>query len=256
MIAAGFDVGALTTKAVIVKEESILSWAVVPTLAKPEQAAKNALEGALNKAGLTARKIKRRAATGWGRKRAGLADKVISEVPCISRGARQLLPSARTIIDVGGLNSHVILLTPKGKVLDYAGNDKCAAGSGKFIEAVAEALELDVNDFGPVSLDAVKKIDISNQCVVFAESEVISHVNEGEAVADITSGVNYSIASRLATMANRIGIQDDVCVTGGVAKNTGVVKHLAAILKRDVKEMPADPRIIGALGAALAAIEK
>jgi predicted CoA-substrate-specific enzyme activase len=255
MIAAGFDVGALTTKAVIVKDASILSWDIVRTRARPEQAAGAALENALKKAGLAAAKVKCRAATGWGRKRVGFADKVISEVPCISRGARQLLPSARTIIDVGGLTSHAIVLTPKGKVLDYAGNDKCAAGAGKFIEAVAEALELDISEFGPVSLQAVKRIDISSQCVVFAESEVVSHVNEGEATADITAGVNFSIASRLATMATRIGVHDDVCVTGGVAKNTGVVRYLSQLLGKEIKTLPTDPQIVSAFGAALAARE-
>lgn len=256
MIAAGIDVGTLTTKAVIIKKGAILSWDIVSTRARPEQAAKAAMEGALIKSGLPQKKVKRRAATGWGRKRVEFVDKVISEVPCICRGARHLLPSARTIIDVGGLNSHVILLTPKGKVLDYAGNDKCAAGSGKFIEAVAEALELDINEFGPVSLAATKRIDISNQCVVFAESEVISHVNEGEAVADITAGVNGSIAGRLATMASRVGIQEDVCVTGGVAKNVGMVKRLSEILEKEIKTVPPDPQIAAAFGAALAAGEK
>ncbi len=253
MITAGIDVGGLTTKVVITKNDSILGWDIVPTKAKPEQAAKTAMDNALKKAGLSPKKVKYCVATGWGRKKVGFADKVISDVPCISKGARRLIPSVRTIVDVGGLTSHVILLTPKGKVLDYAGNEKCAAGSGKFIEAVVDALELDINDVGPLSLRSTRKIEISNQCVVFAESEMVSHVNEGEDATDITAGVHYSIASRLATMANRIGLQEDICITGGVAKNIGVVRYLSEILEKEINQMPEDPQIIAALGAAIAA---
>ncbi len=256
MIVAGFDVGALTTKAVLLNKTSIAAYDIVETRAQPEQAVQTALNNALKKAGFSPKKVKRKVATGWGRKKVGFVDKVIGEVPCLSKGARWLVPSARTVIDVGGQTSNVIILTPKGKVLDYATNDKCAAGSGKFLEIVADALELDINEIGPLSLDSNKKINISNQCVVFAESEVINHVNEGEDATDIIAGVNYSIASRLATLANRNGFQEEICITGGVAKNIGVVKSLEDMLKTDIKKMPEDPQIIGALGAAIVAKAK
>jgi predicted CoA-substrate-specific enzyme activase len=157
---------------------------------------------------------------------------------------------------MGAQTSTVIVVGDDGKVVDYTENDKCAAGTGKFLGSIAEALELDISEIGPLSLRAKKMVSISNQCVVFAESEVINHMNQGEDVADIIAGINYSVSRRLVTQANRIGIRKDVCITGGVAKNIGVVKNLAEMLETEIKEMPEDPQIIGALGAALIAKEK
>jgi predicted CoA-substrate-specific enzyme activase len=147
----------------------------------------------------------------------------------------------------------VIVLNERGKVQDHATNDKCAAGTGKFIEIMAEALEVDLDGFGPLSLQSKKPITISNQCVVFAESEVVSHVNKGEDIADIVGSISQSIANRLVTMVKRVGLKEDACVTGGVAKNTGIVTRLENMLGAEIKEMPEDPQIIGALGAAVMA---
>ena len=255
MIAAGCDVGTLTTKAVIVKKNSILSHHTVPTRASADKAAREAVDNAAKKAGIKPRKIKRCVGTGWGRKKISFADRVSGEIPCLVRGARQLVPSARTIIDVGGQAVKLAVLNERGKVMDHAVNDKCAAGTGKFIEIMAEALELDINDIGPLALTSGSSITISNQCVVFAESEVISHVNNGEDIADIVGSIHQSIVSRLVTMVNRVGLFAEVCITGGVAMNTGIVTKLGDMLETPILQMPVDPRIIGALGAAIIAGE-
>jgi len=255
MIVAGCDVGTLTTKVVIINDKSIIAHDIVATKATPDKAAKQAMDNALSKAGLSFKKIKFCVGTGWGRKKIAFAGKVSGEIPCFVRGARWFVPSVRTIIDVGGQTITLIVLNERGKVQDHATNDKCAAGTGKFIEIMAEALELDINDIGPLSLQSEKNINISNQCVVFAESEVISHVNNGEDIADIVGSINQSIVSRLVTMVNRVGLMEDACITGGVAKNMGIVKRLEDMLETKFIKMPEDPQIIGALGAAVIAGE-
>jgi (R)-2-hydroxyacyl-CoA dehydratese activating ATPase len=255
MIVAGCDVGTLTTKAVILKKKSIVGYDIVPTNAAPDKAAKQAMDNALKKAKLSFKKVKFCVGTGWGRKKIDFADKVSGEVPCFVRGAKWFIPTVRTIIDVGGQTITLVILNDRGKVLDHAVNDKCAAGTGKFIEIMAEALELDIDDIGPLSLESKKNITISNQCVVFAESEVISHVNNGEDAADIAGSIHQSIVSRMVTMVNRVGLIEDVCITGGVAKNTGIVRRLEDMLDTHILKIPEDPRIVGSLGAAVIAGE-
>jgi (R)-2-hydroxyacyl-CoA dehydratese activating ATPase len=255
MIVAGCDVGTLTTKVVIINDKSIVAHDIVATNASPAKAAKQAMDNALAKAGLKFKKVKYCTGTGWGRKKIDFSQKASGEILCLARGARWLAPSVRTIIDVGGQNINLVVLNEKGKVLDHTTNDKCAAGTGKFIELMAEALELDINDFGPLSLQSKKNINLSNQCVVFAESEVISHVNKGEDIADIVSSINQSIVSRLVTMVKRVGLKEDVCLVGGVGKNSGIVKKLEDMLEIKILTIPEDSQIVGALGAAVIAGE-
>jgi predicted CoA-substrate-specific enzyme activase len=248
-------VGTQTTKIVILKKGAIMAQEIVATRAAPEKAARQALDNALVAARLKPRKIKRCIGTGWGRKKIKFADRVSGEIPCLVRGARWFVPSARTIINAGSQSMTLISLNEKGKVLDHTVNDRCAAGTGKFIEVMAEALELELEEFGPLSLQAGKEINISSQCIVFAESEVINHINKGEQVADVISGITQSIVNSLVTMVNRIGLVEDVCLTGGVAKNTGVVTKLAEKLDTNIRQMPHDPQFVGALGAAIMAAE-
>lgn len=255
MIVAGCDVGMLTTKAVIIEDKILIAQDTIATRAAPDKAAKLAIENVLSKAELNFKDLAYCVGTGWGRKKITFADKVSAEVPCLVRGARWFFPPVRTIIDVGGQTVTLILLNEKGKVLDHAINDKCAAGAGKFIEIMADALELDIDDIGPMSLQSIKRIPISSQCVVFAESEMISLVNKGERTADIVSSIHQSIVSRLVTMINRMGLVEDVCITGGVAKNIGIVRKLEDTLGIRIFEIPADPQVVGALGAAVIAGE-
>lgn len=255
MIVAGCDVGMLTTKAVIIEDKSIIAHDTVATRAAPDKAAKLAMDNALSKAKLNLEELGYCVGTGWGRKKITFTDKVSAEIPCLVRGARWFVPQIRTIIDVGGQTVTLVVLNEEGRVLDHATNDKCAAGTGKFIEIMAEALELDINDIGPMSLQAKKEIPISSQCVVFAESEMIGLVNGGEDTADIVGSIHQSIVSRLVTLVNRVGLVGEVCITGGVAKNIGIVRKLEETLGTKVLEIPADPQIIGALGAAVIAGE-
>lgn len=254
MIVAGCDVGMLTTKAVIIEDRTIIAQDTIATRAAPDKAAERAMTRTLSKVKLTRDALEYCVGTGWGRKKITFADKVSAEVPCLVRGARWFVPPVRTIIDVGGQTVTLIVLNKKGKVLDHAVNDKCAAGTGKFIEIMADALELDIDDIGPMSLRARKEIPISSQCVVFAESEMISLVNGGEDTADIVSSIHQSIVSRLVTLVNRVGLVEDACITGGVAKNIGIVRKLEDALGAKVI-VPSDPQIIGALGAAIIAAE-
>lgn len=251
MITAGCDVGTLTTKTVIINKNSILAHDIVATNATPNKAAQLAMDNALKKAKLSPKKIKYCVGTGWGRKKIASADKISGDIPCFVRGVRWFLPTVRTIIDVGGQTTTLIVLNERGKVRDHAVNDKCASGTGKFLEIMAEALELDINDIGPLSLQSKNNINMSSQCVVFTESEVINHVNKGEDIADIVGSINQSIVSRLVTMAKRVGFIEDACITGGVAKNVGIVKKLEDALETKILQMPEDPQIIGALGAAV-----
>lgn len=255
-IVAGCDAGTLTTKAVIMKNGAMISNAIVPTEAKPEKAAKAAMDKALSSAGLPLKKVKFSVGTGWGRKKISFTHKVLSDIPCLAKGVQFLDPSIKTIINVGAQTSNVVVINDRGKVADYSENDRCAAGTGKFLGIMAGALEVDINDIGPLSLKAKKMIPMSNQCVVFAESEMVSYVNEGEDVADIMAGINHSIARRLVTQVKRVGIRGNVCMTGGVAKNACIVKYLSEMLETEIHLFPEDTELISAIGAAVAAKEE
>ncbi len=255
-IVAGCDAGTLTTKAVIMKNSTIIANAMVPTEAKPEKAAKAAMDKALSNAGLSFKKIKYCVGTGWGRKKIRFTQKVLSDIPCLCKGVQFLDPSIKTVINVGAQASNVVVINDRGKVADYAENDRCAAGTGKFLGIVAGALEVDINDIGPLSLKAKKMTPMSNQCVVFAESEMVNYVNNGEDIADIMAGINHSIARRLVTQVKRVGIRENVCMTGGVAKNACIVKYLSDMLETEIRLFSDDAQLISAIGAAVAAKEE
>jgi len=165
------------------------------------------------------------------------------------------VPSIRTVVDIGGQDAKVIKIDEHGQVMRYSYNDKCAAGTGRFLEVIAEALEVKLEDMGELSLMSTEKVTISNQCVVFAETEVISLVNDGKEVADILNGLNRALANRAASLAKGLGVENDVAFTGGVAKNMGVARALEQSLGVPLKTLNIDPQINGALGAALLARE-
>jgi len=253
MIATGCDIGMLATKAVVLDMDArrLLAYHTVPTRAAPEHAAHQSIQNATAAAGLGPDDIDSCTVTGWGRKKYTAADRVSGIVPCLINGVRWLNPDVKAIMDVGGQTINLILLNDRGKMQDHATNDRCAAGTGKFIEIMADALEVAVEDIGSLSLESGNHIPISNQCVVFAESEIISLVSRGEALADIAGSIHQSIVNRLITMANRIGISRPLCVTGGVAKNPGIVKRLEKALGFPITRVPEDPQIVAALGAAV-----
>ena len=261
LIVAGVDVGSLTGKAVLLKfnsennpsEPEILASSVVPTRILPSKTSNDAMDIVLKESGLSRDDIEFIVGTGYGRVRVPFANQNISEITCHGRGAHHFLPSVRTIVDIGGQDCKVIKIDETGKLLDFAMNDKCAAGTGRFLEVMAKALEMSLDDLGPLSLQSTRPALITSQCSVFAESEVVSLVAEGKRVVDIVAGIHISIASRIMSLVNRIGLEPDLTMTGGVAKNIGVRKALEEKMGIEIKQIPIDPQIIGALGAALIA---
>jgi predicted CoA-substrate-specific enzyme activase len=232
-----------------------MGQAILATGANSEKAGTDAFQDALNRAELALDNMDYIIGTGYGRKNIPFADGAVTEITCHARGAHFLFPDTRTIIDIGGQDSKVVSIDETGRPVDFSMNDKCAAGCGRFLEVMAKALETDLNEMGRLSLQSQNKIDISSMCTVFAESEVISAVASGQDRSDILNGIHYAIARRVGVMVEQVGVQDKITMTGGVAKNIGVVTALERQL--GVKMIiPKDPQIIGALGAALIALEK
>jgi len=255
MIVAGCDVGSLTGKAVIMKDEHIISSSLILRTIRPEETAKIVLDQALTKVNLKADEIQYLVGTGYGRTKVPFANANVSEITCHGRGARCLVPSIKTIIDIGGQDSKVISLDDDGYVADFVMNDKCAAGTGKFLEGIARALELDLEELGPISLKSDSPSVISSQCSVFAESEVVTLLADGVAIADIIAGIHKAIANRLISFVKKVGVKENFTVTGGVAKNIGVVAFLEEDLGK-ITRLPEDPQLVGAIGAAVIAKEK
>lgn len=261
MFYAGCDLGSTTGKAVILTDErgelELVGWAVEPAGWQPEETAHRALDDVLGRAGLCG--IQDCAAiccTGYGRANVSFISHNVSEITCHARGALWLHPQARTVIDVGGQDVKAISMAASGKVMDFAMNDKCAAGTGKFFEAMARTLHCAVEEIGQMALDATKTLTISSQCSVFAESEVITYMNQGEDRNDIAAGIHDSIARRLVAMTQRVGLYPGVVLTGGCAKNPGLRASLESMLGIELVVLHEDPQIAGALGAALFAAER
>ena len=250
MYTCGIDVGSVSTEAVVLdkKSKKILSYTISPTGSSSKNAAKKAYEDALNEAGLKNDDIKAIVATGYGRINIPFADKNITEISCHARGAISVFPDLKTVIDIGGQDSKVIKLE-EGNPIDFLMNDKCAAGTGRFLEVMAKAMEIDLKQFAPIFIKTNGKVAITSTCTVFAESEIVSLIGQGTDKNTIIKGLIYSIADRITSMVERIGLEEPVCMTGGVAKNLGVVKALEEKLRVKIN-IPDEPQITGALGAA------
>ena len=245
---AGVDIGSTMTKVVIVND-NILASTIGPTGPEHRKLAHRVMEEALDKLKLPFIDITYIVATGYGRVNVPFADRQITEISCHARGVAHLVPTARTVIDIGGQDCKGIKLR-NGKAVDFAMNDKCAAGTGRFLEVIAEALGIKLEDMGELSVKAKKAAEISNICTVFAELEVVSKLAEGVPVEELVAGLHQSIATRIYGTVRRLKIQKDVVVTGGGAKNTGLVKALEEKLGYHVI-VPPEPLLTGALGAAL-----
>jgi predicted CoA-substrate-specific enzyme activase len=254
MIVAGCDVGSLTAKAVVMDGENILSHAVVRVKTSPAESAEEVMQMALAQAGCSKADVRFAVGTGYGKDQIPFVNRVESEISCHARGAFWKTPSVRMVIDIGGQDAKAIRIDEQGKVARYIYNDKCASGTGRFLEVMAEALEVRLEDMGETGKKFGEKITISNQCVIFAETEVVSLINEGRDVCDIINALHHALANRVASLARSIGLEDDVIMTGGVAKNSGVFNALAEGLDRPLKTISDfDPQINGAVGAALLA---
>lgn len=254
MICAGCDVGSLTAKAVILKEGEIIAKEIIRASARPEESALRVMQAACSNAGIDMSDIVFCTGTGYGRKHISFVNSVESEIACHARGAFFQYPGTRTIIDIGGQDAKAIRIDEKGEVIRYVYNDKCASGTGRFLEIIADSLDVPLDEMGALSEKSTEKLTISNQCVVFAETEIISLVNEGREIADIISALHQAVANRAASLARGIGVETDAVMTGGVAKNSGMFAALGRALGIELKAV-ADPQINGALGAALIAAE-
>ncbi len=256
MLVAGVDLGSATGKAVVMKNNRIVSAAVMPATTHPEKTARAVLKTALEKAGIElAEEVKYVVGTGYGRYNVSFVNENISEITCHAKGASWMHPGARTIVDVGGQDCKVISLDEGGRVVEFTMNDKCAAGTGKFFEAMARTLHCSLEEFSELSLKSTAPANITKQCSVFAESEVVTLINSGAEAADIAAGLTDSIARRLQAYVYKVGLLEDVVLTGGCAKNEGLVKALESKLNIKIARLPHSPQLCGALGAALFAEE-
>lgn len=252
---AGVDVGSTQTKAVVIdRERKIVARALTDTGANVTVAAQNAFREALAGGGIDEVEVKYVIGTGYGRYKVTFGDRQVTEISCHGRGAAHMFPGTCTVIDMGGQDSKAIRVKPDGEIVDFCMNDKCAAGTGRFLGAAAKALGMTLDDLGPTALKSSKPVNISTTCTVFAEAEVLSWLGKGKAVEDILWGVHRSIASRSFGLLRRVGVIDEITFTGGVARNPGVIKALEDMLGRKLN-VSEDSHYMGALGAALFAMD-
>jgi predicted CoA-substrate-specific enzyme activase len=250
----GIDIGSVSSKALIIDgEDKILGFSVIPTSHDRETCGREVFRLALKQIGKSEKEVEKVISTGYGRRAISFSNKAVTEILCHAEGTKMLFPEVKTIIDIGGQDSKVIELDKGGNISKFEMNDKCAAGTGRFLEVLSERiLNLNVEELGPLSLKSKDPCTMSSICTVFAESEVISYLSEHRRREDIASGLNRAIAKRVIAMgrASQIRFQAPICFSGGVAKNIGVVKAIEEELKNKVI-VPDQPQITASLGAAL-----
>jgi benzoyl-CoA reductase subunit D len=253
MIVAGIDVGGKNVHIVIKKDGQILGKVSGPTGIKKAETVEQLYNELLKKAGLTRKDVERVVATGSAAKRVAFANGAIPDAAADARGVIKLIPTARTVIDVGAEEGRSIKISADGKVLDFAINEKCAAGTGTFVEAMSRALEVSVDEMSKITLQSTQTLSTNAQCAVFGESEVVSLIHQKTSKPDIARAVMNAIAGRVASVARIVGLEKDVVMVGGMARNAGFVDSLKKNIEMDVI-VPEDPDYMGALGAAEAAI--
>lgn len=250
MYTLGIDIGSTTSKCVILKDGAEIAATSIVAAGTGTKGPEKALREILGKEGITCKSIACTVATGYGRKLFTQADKEISELSCHARGVHYVFPEVRTVIDIGGQDAKVLALNDQGRMSNFLMNDKCAAGTGRFLDVMAAILQLDIKDLENLAAQAREAVKISSTCTVFAESEVISQLAGGVKTSDLVAGICQSVASRVAAMAKRIGVRKEVCMSGGVARNGGVRAAMGRELGVDIRYSPL-AQLMGALGAAL-----
>ena len=255
MHVVGIDAGSNAVKVVLLDNQRRMFHRIRKTGSNSAQTAARQLEKILFDANLANKKPDCIVSTGYGRNYIKFSDKSVTEITCHARGVHHLLPDARTIIDIGGQDNKIIYLDENGYIKDFLMNDKCAAGTGRFLEVMAQALDIELRQMGEESSKAKKEVSISSTCTVFAESEVISHIARGENMPDIVAGIHRSIVSRILGMAHRRIVERPLVITGGVAKNKGVTNIIQEQIGYEIL-IPDEPQITGALGAALMALDQ
>ncbi|KPJ78596.1 MAG: CoA activase [Deltaproteobacteria bacterium SG8_13] len=256
MITAGIDCGAKNTKTVIVRDGAILAAESVPTGFDPAKAAHDSLGGALQAAGIYRDAVYLVAATGSGKDAAKISGKSVSDIRAMAKAARFFYPGSRTVADVGAEEGRAARIDEKGEPVDFAVNDKCAAGAGAFIEAMARALEVTLEEMGPLCLQSNRQIPLNAQCVIFAESEVVGLIHAQADKPDISRAIHDAIAGRVVSLIRRIGSTGDVVLIGGVGRNCGFVTAMRRQLQADHLYVPDKPEFGAAVGAAMVAAEK
>lgn len=252
----GIDIGSLSTKVALVEDGKFIDSLVDRSTYRFKEVGNKLFGDLLSRNNIEENDIDKIISTGYGRHTIDIAQDQVTEITAHARGVQYFFPDVKSIIDIGGQDSKVIVISSKtGKVLDFQMNDKCAAGTGRFLEVMATALEVDISEFGNLSLKASKVEQISSTCTVFAESEVISLFAKGTSKENIAAGIHSSIAKRVSGMAKRLNVTAPIVFCGGVAKNPGVKKALEDELKMTLM-IPKDPQMTGALGAALIAYDK
>jgi predicted CoA-substrate-specific enzyme activase len=255
MYTLGIDVGSASSKVVILEDGEKVVASSVFQVGTGSSGPERALKEAFEKSGLGFEDMAKIVATGYGRYSFEKADKQISEISCHAKGIFHLIPTARTIIDIGGQDAKAIRLDSRGSVSQFFMNDKCAAGTGRFLEVMARVLEIDIKQMAEYDARATEVVNVSSTCTVFAESEVISHLSNNIPKENIIAGIHASVASKACGLAYRTGLEDDIVMGGGVAQNAGVVRAISRELRRPVIVAP-NPQITGALGAALFAYDE
>ena len=255
MITAGIDCGAKNTKTIVMKNGEIVGKGMVLTGFDQEKAVAESLSQALDDAGIAKVDIQKIYGTGSGQKAVTIADDSVDEIKAMAKGANLFFPNARTVIDVGAEEGRAAKIDAKGNPIDFAINEKCAAGAGAFIESMARALDVSIEDMGPLCLESDKEIPMNAQCVIFAESEVVGLIHANTDKPDISKAIHDSIASRIASIIRRIGVNEDIVMVGGVGYNPGFMAAMKRELKVDNIYIPDAPEYIAAVGAAVLAAE-
>jgi (R)-2-hydroxyacyl-CoA dehydratese activating ATPase len=248
----GIDIGSSSSKAVICEGDSLVSHAVMPSGGNYLETAHKVSEAVISKAGLSRADISRAVATGYGAATVDFVDRTVTDISCHAAGIHHLFPSARTVVDIGGQFSRAISLDGGGRVTNFVQNEKCAGGSGKFLQVIARILHITVEEIGVLSLRSSRPVDFTTGCAVFAESETVSRISEGAAPEDILAGVHKAMAAKIVNLIVRLGLAEDCAVTGGGAKDIGLVRTIETELAVKVL-VPEEPQISAALGAALLA---
>ncbi len=256
MIFAGVDVGSMSAEAVLLNDDKMIASAIIVVKPNPVDSATTVMNTVLQETGVRLEDVAFCVSTGYGRERIPFAQHNISEISCHGKGACWANPKVRTIIDVGGQDCKAIRVDEAGDLKDFVMNDKCAAGTGRFLEGIAKTFGVHVSELGQLALEGVDPVPISSICTVFTQFDVMVHLGEGRTMQDVALGVAETLATRVNRLVAKVGLEDEVCVTGGVAKNTAVVKALERVIGRDVCDLGIDPQIVGALGAALFAKER
>ncbi|MDD9147547.1 acyl-CoA dehydratase activase [Sporolactobacillus sp. CQH2019] len=252
----GMDIGSTTSKGVILQDGTSIVASSIVAAGTGTRGPQRTLESLFKQSDLKETDITRTVVTGYGRLRFDQADQQISELSCHAKGAHYIYPDVRIIIDIGGQDAKALKLDSKGQLMDFAMNDKCAAGTGRFLDAMARVLEVDVSELSKLADQSQNSVSISSTCTVFAESEVISHLSDGKKPEDIAAGVDRSISKRVSSLAKRIGIEREVTMTGGVARNSNLVRFMEKAIGGIPIKVSPYAQLMGAIGAAIYAWEQ